>query len=54
MLTIWTWATGKLLLWVRRWRGRRELANLDDRLLHDIGRTYDEVRAAIEKPFWRG
>lgn len=39
--------------WRCRARGRRELAALCDRCLHDIGLTrYDAVRE-IRKPFWR-
>ncbi len=54
MLTIWLRATHLLLLWVRRWRGRRELLTLDDRLLRDIGLTADDARVAADKPFWKG
>jgi uncharacterized protein YjiS (DUF1127 family) len=42
---------------VARWqfarqRTRRVLAQLDDRLLHDIGITREEARREAEKPFW--
>jgi uncharacterized protein YjiS (DUF1127 family) len=43
-----------LALWRRRWRSRRDLRRLDERLLRDIG---VDRRAALEeayKPFWRG
>lgn len=41
-------------LWQRRWKSRRDLRRLDERLLRDIG---VDRRAALEeacKPFWRG
>ena len=44
---------GLLRVWVMRWKTRRDLAELDHRMLTDIG--LDPVRAAMEaeKPFWR-
>ena len=45
-----------LRLWRRRRRDRRELAKfaqLDDRLLRDIGLTRGSVEFLINKPFWR-
>jgi uncharacterized protein YjiS (DUF1127 family) len=39
--------------WISISRERSALANLDDRLLHDVGLTrYDAAREAA-KPFWR-
>jgi uncharacterized protein YjiS (DUF1127 family) len=42
---------------LRRWRElarqRRQLAELDDRLLRDIGLTRADVGAELRKPFWR-
>ena len=35
------------------WRQRQALAELDDRMLGDIGLTRDEVRAEVTKPFWK-
>jgi uncharacterized protein YjiS (DUF1127 family) len=36
-----------------RWRGRRALADLDDRLLNDIGLTPGEARRESAVGFWR-
>ncbi len=42
---------------VTRWdmvrRSRIDLQYLDDHLLKDIGKTHDEVRAEVARPFWR-
>ena len=46
-------ARGRLALWWRRWRGRRELASLGDRFAADMGvRRLDLLREA-GKPFWQ-
>lgn len=37
----------------RCWRTRRLIADLDDRLLKDIGATRSDARAEAAKPFWR-
>lgn len=42
-----------LLRWDERRRQRRALAELDDRLLADIGLTAAEMRAESSKPAWR-
>jgi len=42
-----------LWLWMERVRQRRALADLDDRLLRDIGLTRADVWLEIKKPFWR-
>jgi uncharacterized protein YjiS (DUF1127 family) len=39
--------------WLRRGRSRRLLAQMDDRMLHDIGITRDTALSEHEKPFWR-
>lgn len=43
--------------WLRdqrqRHRSRRELLNLDDHLLADIGIDRDMVEREVRKPFWR-
>lgn len=39
--------------WQRRDEERQHLADLDDRLLSDIGLTRGQVQAEICKPFWR-
>ena len=40
-------------LWHQRVRQRAQLANLDDRLLHDIGVSRDDAERECTKPFWR-
>ena len=42
-----------LAIWLARWRERRDLSDLDDHMLRDIGLTRDNVRAETEKPWWR-
>jgi len=42
-----------LARWCRRHRQRVELAELDDRLLADIGKTRAEVERECAGPFWR-
>jgi uncharacterized protein YjiS (DUF1127 family) len=37
----------------RRWRTRRTLAELDDRMLHDIGASRAEAQAESAKSFWQ-
>ena len=39
--------------WMDRARQRRHLAELDDRLLRDIGISRAEVDAEISRPVWR-
>jgi len=39
--------------WSTRISDRRELANMSDRLLKDIGLTRADVYEEIKKPFWR-
>lgn len=40
-------------LWLARWRERRNLAELDDHMLRDIGLTPPDVRFECAKPWWR-
>lgn len=40
-------------LWRQRITTRRELARLDDRMLHDIGINQFEVECEVSKPFWK-
>jgi uncharacterized protein YjiS (DUF1127 family) len=39
--------------WMERSRQRRALAELNDRLLRDIGLTRDEARRECANPFWK-
>jgi uncharacterized protein YjiS (DUF1127 family) len=39
--------------WMERSRQRRALADLDDRLLRDIGLARDEARRECANPFWK-
>lgn len=48
----WT-AFETLCRWQARVESRRQLAELDDRMLADIGVTADEARAEAAKPFWK-
>lgn len=41
-----------MLTWLRRARSRRELANLNDVQLRDVGLNRDIIKREIEKPFW--
>ena len=47
-------ALGWCRTWARRVRERRDLANLDHRMLRDIGATRGDVSRECSKPFWRG
>ena len=40
-------------VWQERAQARRQLAELDDHLLRDIGVDRDSLRHEIDKPFWR-
>jgi len=42
-----------LVTWNHRIKERRQLAQLDDYLLKDVGLEAWQVRQQIEKPFWR-
>ncbi len=42
-----------LLLWQRRANKRHALAQLDDRLLRDLGLSRSDVVWESRKPFWR-
>ena len=43
-----------LQLWYERTRQRRHLAQLDERLLADIGIDRIAAMKEVSKPFWRG
>jgi uncharacterized protein YjiS (DUF1127 family) len=42
-----------MLTWSDRMRQRRHLAELDDRLLQDIGVSRADIENEISRPFWR-
>ncbi len=42
-----------LLEWRNRLRQRQQLADMDERLLRDIGLTRAEASEEYRKPFWR-
>ena len=41
------------LIWLERARQRRQLRELSDHMLRDIGLTRTDAWAESEKPFWR-
>ena len=45
-------AVRTIALWADRAEQRRDLAELDEPLLRDIGKTREEARRESEKPFW--
>ena len=46
-------AIGTWSLWQARRRGRRQLAELSDQMLQDIGISRTDVEREYDKPFWR-
>ncbi|HSK42078.1 MAG TPA: DUF1127 domain-containing protein [Arenibaculum sp.] len=46
-------AVDTIILWHERASSRRKLADLDPRMLRDIGLEETAVLAEIRKPFWR-
>ena len=46
-------ALDTIRLWQERVRGRKQLLQLDDRVLRDIGITRLQAEAEAHKPFWR-
>ena len=44
------WSPGAML---RRWHGRSLLRRLNARGVRDLGRSYAEIEAEANKPFWR-
>jgi len=41
-----------LAAWIHRFHSRRQLAELDDRMLSDVGLTRDQVLTESRKAFW--
>ena len=46
-------AADLVLLWQERARGRKELEQLDDRMLRDIGINRIDALREADKPFWK-
>jgi uncharacterized protein YjiS (DUF1127 family) len=46
-------AAAAVAVWLDRSRQRRQLAQLSDHMLRDIGLTRVDAWAEAEKPFWR-
>ena len=42
-----------LHVWRQRQVDRRQLAELNDRDLHDVGLSWSDIVLEAEKPFWR-
>lgn len=40
-------------IWRQRQHDRRQLAEMTDRDLHDVGLSWSDVVFEAEKPFWR-
>ena len=45
--------TTTIVAWSRNYQTRQDLANMDERLLEDIGLTRSDARQEVQKPFWR-
>ncbi|HEV7878270.1 DUF1127 domain-containing protein [Bradyrhizobium sp.] len=44
---------GTMVIWLNRRQGRRDLRELDDRLLADVGISREDAVSEAGKPFWR-
>ena len=44
---------GMTIIWLNRRQGRRDLSELDDRLLADVGISREDALREAGKPFWR-
>jgi uncharacterized protein YjiS (DUF1127 family) len=49
----WRGIVSSLRAWRRRRVARRELAQLDERILRDLGIDRDTVNYEMQQPFWR-
>jgi uncharacterized protein YjiS (DUF1127 family) len=47
------WALAMVREWSRRSRERRQLSQLDARMLSDIGLSHSDREMLVNKPFWR-
>jgi uncharacterized protein YjiS (DUF1127 family) len=45
---------GMITIWLNRAQRRRDLSELDDRLLADVGISQEDALWEARKPFWRG
>jgi uncharacterized protein YjiS (DUF1127 family) len=52
MARVVTHGAVRVLAWQDRARSRRQLANLDDHLLRDIGISRADMTREVGKPFW--
>jgi uncharacterized protein YjiS (DUF1127 family) len=43
---------GRLRTWFKRMRERRDLADLSDTQLRDVGLSREVIKREVEKPFW--
>ena len=50
---LWTQLRETFHIWRRRQHDRRQLAELSDRDLHDVGLSWSDIVFEAEKPFWR-
>jgi uncharacterized protein YjiS (DUF1127 family) len=48
------WLLDTFQQWRERTHGRRELAKVSERDLHDMGMTRLDAYQELAKPFWRG
>jgi uncharacterized protein YjiS (DUF1127 family) len=53
MLALLGLARNVVTLWQSRSRQRHALAQMDGRLLRDIGLTPDDAQRESQKPFWQ-
>jgi uncharacterized protein YjiS (DUF1127 family) len=44
---------GTIIIWLNRRQGRRDLSELDNRLLADVGISREDALSEARKPFWR-